>query len=193
MLRGPQGTLWGKNTTGGAVNVITKRPQLSGEQDSYVKLEYGSYDNIVGEGAVGLGIVPDKLAARVSFRLDSRDGRFDNLFTGEKSNAIDDNVIRGQLLAQPTENLTALLAVHYRKYDTDGTYWTTRSYSPTGVFRNGYVPSLNTDDISTNAGEKSNTDQFGGSFRFDVDLNGPSLTSITGYERWKSVSTGDSD
>jgi iron complex outermembrane receptor protein len=195
VLRGPQGTLWGKNTTGGAVNVITKRPELSGEQDNYVKLEYGSYDDKVAEGGVGFGIVPDKLAARVSFRLDHRDGRFDNLFTGDKSNAIDDDVFRGQLLAKPSDNLTALFSIHYRKYDTQGTYWTTRSYDPSGVYRNGYVPSLDTDDVSTNAGEWSKTNQLGGSLRFDLDLGGSGivLTSITGNERWKSRSTGDGD
>lgn len=194
VLRGPQGTLWGKNTTGGAVNVITKRPSLNGgDQDSYLKLEYGSYDNRIGEGGLNLGIVPDKLAARVSFRLDHRDGRFDNVFTGEKSNGIDDDNIRGQILAKPSDNLTALLSLHYRKYDTDGTYWTTASYAPSGVYRNGYVPSTDKGDVSINAPEYSRTKQFGGSFRFDLDLGGATLTSITGYERWKSRSAGDSD
>lgn len=193
VLRGPQGTLWGKNTTGGAVNVITKRPSLSGDQDNYLKLEYGSYDDKVGEGAVGFAIVPDKLAARVSFRLDHRDGRFDNLFTGDKSNAIDDDVFRGQILAKPSDNFTALFSIHYRDYDTDGTYWTTRSYAANGVYRNGYAPSLDTDELSTNAGEWSRSKQLGGSARFDVDLGGITLTSITGYEWWKSRSAGDGD
>ncbi|MFT4025368.1 MAG: TonB-dependent receptor [Novosphingobium sp.] len=193
VLRGPQGTLWGKNTTGGAVNVITKRPQLSGEQDNYVKLEYGSYDNKIAEGAVGVAIVPDKLAARFSFRLDHRDGRFDNLFTGDKSNKIGDDVFRGQILAKPTENLTALFQIHYRKYDTDGTYWNTETYPAGGVFRGGYTPSTDLDTVSTNAGEWSRTSQLGGSFRLDWDLGGVTVTSITGYERWKSRSIGDGD
>jgi len=193
VLRGPQGTLWGKNTTGGAVNVITKRPVLSGDQDNYVKLEYGSYDDKVAEGAVGFAVVPDKLAARFSFRLDHRDGRFDNLFTGEKSNAVDDDVFRGQILAKPTENLTALFSIHYRKYDTRGTYWTTATYPPGGVFRGGYAPSTDTETVSTNAGEWSKTSQLGGSLRFDWDLGGVTLTSITGYERWKSRGAGDGD
>ena len=67
VLRGPQGTLWGKNTTGGAINIISKRPSLNGGDDNYVKLEYGSYDNKIAEGGVGTTIVDDKLAARVSF------------------------------------------------------------------------------------------------------------------------------
>ena len=193
VLRGPQGTLWGKNTTGGAVNVITKRPSLSGDQDNYVKLEYGSYDDKIAEGGLGVALIEDKLAARFSFRLDHRDGRFDNLFTGDKSNSIGDDVFRGQILAKPSENLTALFSIHYRKYDTQGTYWTTRSYDPSGIYRNGYVPSLDTDQLSTNAGEWSKTSQLGGSLRFDLDLGGVTLTSITGYERWKTRSAGDGD
>ncbi len=193
VLRGPQGTLWGKNTTGGAVNVITKRPSLSGEEDSYVKLEYGSYDNKVGEGGVGFAIVPDKLAARVSFRLDHRGGRFDNLFNGEKSNAISDDIIRGQIIARPAEAVTLLLSAHYRDYDTDGTYWTVHSYDPSGVFRNGYIPSTDINEVSTNAGDWSRTKQVGGALRLDADLGGVTLTSITGYERWKTRSIGDGD
>jgi iron complex outermembrane receptor protein len=103
--------------------------------------------------------VRDKLAARLSFRLDHRDGRFDNLFTGEKSNKIDDDVFRGQILAQPTANLTALFSLHYRKYDTQGTYWTTASYAPSGLYRAGYFPVADTDTVSTNAGEWSKSSQ----------------------------------
>ena len=193
VLRGPQGTLWGKNTTGGAVNVISRRPSLAGEQDSYVKLEYGSYDDKIAEGGIGLAIVPDALAARVSFRLDHRDGRYYNLFTGEKSNSIDDDVFRGQLLAKPGDDLTALLSLHYRKYDTEGTYWNTETYPAGGVYRAGYIPSTDRDTVSTNAGEYSKTNQVGGSLRFDWGLGDVTLTSITGYEHWKTRSVGDSD
>ncbi|EZP70992.1 TonB-dependent receptor [Sphingomonas paucimobilis] len=193
VLRGPQGTLWGKNTTGGAINVISKRPSLNGQDDSYVKLEYGSYDNKIAEGGIGTTIVDDKLAARLSFRFDDRGGRFDNLYTGGKSNEIKDNVIRGQLLANPTDNLQALLSVHYRDYDTDGTYWTTASYAASGVVRNGYVPSTDINDVSINAPEYSRNKQFGGSLYVDLDLGGAALTWIAGYERFKTRGAGDGD
>lgn len=193
VLRGPQGTLWGKNTTGGAINIISKRPSLNGGDDNYVKLEYGSYDNKIAEGGVGTTIVDDKLAARVSFRFDDRGGRFDNLYTGNKSNEIKDNVIRGQLLAKPTDSFQALLSVHYRDYDTNGTYWTTTSYLPSGVVRNGYAPSTDINDVSTNAPEYTRNKQLGGSLRLDWDLGGATLTAITGYERFKTRGAGDTD
>ncbi|TGX55219.1 TonB-dependent receptor [Sphingomonas gei] len=194
VLRGPQGTLWGKNTTGGAINVISKRPSLTdGVDQNYVKLEYGSFDNKVAEAGVGAAIVPGVLATRISARIDDRKGRFDNLFTGEKSNAVRDNVVRGQFLLAPTPGFEALLSLHYRDYETDGTYWTTASYAPTGVFRNGYAPSSDKDEISTNAGEYGRSSQFGGALHLDWDLGGLSLTAITGYERFKTRGAGDGD
>ncbi|UIJ46621.1 TonB-dependent receptor [Sphingomonas cannabina] len=195
VLRGPQGTLWGKNTTGGAINVISKRPSLTGgSDDNYVKLDYGSYDNKIAEGGVGVALVPDVLATRLSFHLDDRDGRFTNLFTGEKSNHVVDNVFRGQLLFAPAKDFEALLSVHYRDYRTDGTYWTTASYLTSGVVRNGYAPSTDKDEISTNAGEYSRSNQLGGSLHLDWTIgDGLTLTAITGYERFKTRGPGDND
>ncbi|WP_286771824.1 TonB-dependent receptor plug domain-containing protein, partial [Sphingomonas sp. 66-10] len=67
VLRGPQGTLWGKNTTGGAINVISKKPSLTPrDNDNYVRFDYGSYNEKIIEGGVGLVVVPDILAVRVS-------------------------------------------------------------------------------------------------------------------------------
>ena len=152
VLRGPQGTLWGKNTTGGAINVISKKPSLTAhDDDNYVRLDYGSYDEKLAEAGVGVVVVPDLLAARVSAHFDDRGGRFTNLFTGDKANAVRDTVLRGQLLFAPVSNFQALLSVHYRDYSTDGTYWTTASYLPTGVLRSGYIPPTDKDDVNINA------------------------------------------
>jgi len=193
VLRGPQGTLWGKNTTGGAVNILSKRPSLSGQNESYAKLEYGSFDNKIAEGGIGTTLIDDKLATRFSFRFDDRGGRFDNLYTGSKSSAVKDNVLRGQILAKPTETVQALLSVHYRDYDTDGTYWNTASYAANGIFRNGYAPPTGINQISTNAPEWTRNKQLGGSLHLDWDLGPATLTAITGYERFKSRSAGDND
>ncbi len=184
----------GKNTTGGAINVISKRPSLSpGNDDNYAKLEYGSFDNKIAEAGIGTVLVPDVLAVRVSGRFDDRDGRFTNLFTGDKSSAVRDAVLRGQLLFKPSDELEALLSVHYRDYDTDGTYWTTISYAPNGVLRNGYAPPTDKDDINTNAGEFSRNKQIGGSLHLDATLGELTLTSITGYERFKTRGATDGD
>jgi iron complex outermembrane receptor protein len=193
VLRGPQGTLWGKNTTGGAINIISAKPKLSGDQGNYVKLSYGSYDEKIAEGAVGTVIVPDRLAVRASFHVDDIDGRYRNLFTGQKANAMSDDVFRLQVLGHPTDNLESLLSFHYRRYDTQGSYWTTLSYAPNGVYRNGYVPSTGINDVSTNSPEWSNTRQLGGGLHNDWHLGNYTLTAITGYERFDTYGPSDAD
>lgn len=193
VLRGPQGTLWGKNTTGGAIAVVTKKPSFSSTgTDNYVKLDYGSYDDRIVQAGVGFVIAPDALAARISGHIENRDGRFTNLFTGEKDNAVEDSVIRGQLLARDG-NFEALLGVHYRKYKTDGGYWTIGSYRADGIYRNGYAPPTDRDAVNTNAPEFSDTEQYGGSLKLDWDFGAATLTSITGYERYEVTSGGDND
>ena len=194
VLRGPQGTLWGKNTTGGAINVISAKPRTSGDQDSYVKLEYGSYDDKIAEGGIGLALVPDKLAARVSFRLDDRGGRFRNLYTGAKADKIQDDNVRAQLLWKPVDAVDALLSFHYRRYETQGDLWTTASYAQSGIYRSGYVPSTGYSDISENSPVFSNQAQIGGNLHLDWHLgNGITASSITGYERYDTTAAADSD
>ncbi|MCW6536434.1 TonB-dependent receptor [Sphingomonas lycopersici] len=194
VLRGPQGTLWGKNTTGGAINVISKKPSLTPrDNDNYVRFDYGSYNEKIIEGGAGLVVVPDILAVRVSGHFDDRGGRFTNLFTGDKSNAIRDEVLRGQVLFAPTANFQALLSVHYRDYSTDGSYWTTASYAASGILRNGYAPPTDKDTVNYNAPEYSRNKQLGGSLHLDWTLGGVTLTAITGYERFKTRGANDSD
>jgi iron complex outermembrane receptor protein len=194
VLRGPQGTLWGKNTTGGAINIISKRPTFTpGESENYAKISYGSFDEKIAEAAVGAVLVPDVLSARVSVHLDDRDGRYTNQFTGKNSNAVKDNVVRGQLLFAPVPGFEALLSAHYRDYKTDGSYWTTASYAASGVVRNGFAPSTDKDDVNINAPEYSRNKQYGGSLHLTADIGSLSLTSITGFEKFKTSGAGDTD
>src|SRR5690606_29551193 len=64
VLRGPQGTLWGKNTTGGAIHFISKKPTF--DSDAYVKASYGNFNESLLEGAIGGALIEDKLAGRLS-------------------------------------------------------------------------------------------------------------------------------
>jgi iron complex outermembrane receptor protein len=72
VLRGPQGTLFGRNTTGGAVLLGPKKP--TNEFDGYVQVQAGNYDDLEWEGAINLPVVDDKLAIRASFKKVDRDG-----------------------------------------------------------------------------------------------------------------------
>jgi iron complex outermembrane receptor protein len=192
VLRGPQGTLWGKNTTGGAINVISRKPSF--KSSGYAKLDYGSYDTKLAEGAIGGALVDEVLAGRLSFHTEQQDkGRFHNQFTGERDGKLKDSAIRGQLKALIGRDLTANLNLHYRDYTTKGATTTVASYGANGVYRNGYVPSTNPDDVSTNAPADSDVKQGGAQLNLEYALGELTLTSITGYENFRNEATGDSD
>jgi iron complex outermembrane receptor protein len=194
VLSGPQGTLWGKNTTGGAIAISSVKPSFNEtDNDDYVKVDYGSYNDKIVEGAVGGVIIPERLAGRISFHQEDSDGRFTNLATGQKDGGLQDGAIRGQLLAELTPNLEALLNVHYRKYDTSGAITTVASYSPTGIYRGSYIPSTDPNTVDSNAPNNSNTSQNGASLNLKWQIGKYTLNSITGYEDYSATTLADTD
>ncbi len=118
VIRGPQGTLFGRNTTAGIIKFNTMRP--SHESSGYAKASYATFDTINIEGAWGGSLIEDTLAARVSFLNRSRDNWITNGFTGEQSlGDYDEAAGRIQLLWTPGDTFSALLS--YQRRDLDGT------------------------------------------------------------------------
>jgi iron complex outermembrane receptor protein len=95
VLRGPQGTLYGKNTTAGAFNVTTQKPQY--EPDARIEVSTGNLNYAQLKGTVTGGL-SDSLAGRLSFTTTERDGTLKNVRTGEDLNTIENWSVRGQLL-----------------------------------------------------------------------------------------------
>jgi iron complex outermembrane receptor protein len=107
VLRGPQGTLYGKNTTGGAINIISRRPGFSTE--GYLAVGIGNYQRYEANGALQAAL-SDKVAARVAFTFARADGWFKNRLPGQAdANATRQYAVRVSLLAQPTDRLQFLL------------------------------------------------------------------------------------
>lgn len=118
VLKGPQGTLFGKNTTGGAINITTQHPKY--EAGGYADILYGSYNNMQAVGVVNLPLIADKLAIRAVGQVIHRDGY------GTQNNGRDigdDNVVSGRLLvrANPSETVNILLSGDYVKQRNKGT------------------------------------------------------------------------
>jgi iron complex outermembrane receptor protein len=114
VLRGPQGTLFGKNAVGGAISIYTLRPD---SQDFSGKLLVRGGENArfdVG-GAVNLPIVQDKVALRLSATSKNQDGYGKSLFDGQSMNDTDQLVARGALLFTPTADLSVELAADYTR------------------------------------------------------------------------------
>lgn len=106
VLKGPQGTLYGRNATGGAVNVITAKPKL-GEASGYINAEYGNYDAIKGSAALNLPL-GEKLALRVAGQYVKRDGYYSDGYDDEDTQAV-----RAQLRGETGTGLDATLSVDY--------------------------------------------------------------------------------
>jgi iron complex outermembrane receptor protein len=108
VLRGPQGTLYGKNSTGGAVNFITKMPSF--EQSGYLRVGVGDYSRKEAHGAFDTPLVEDALAVRLAGTWIEQDGWYDNKLPGvDDGNAIDEYGLRGSVLWQPSDALQFIL------------------------------------------------------------------------------------
>jgi iron complex outermembrane receptor protein len=115
VLKGPQGTLYGMNTTGGAINYVSAKPTDYATGNLHV--EYSSYNTWNIEGAFGGPIAPN-LDARIAFVKNNSDGYENNLLTGNHENGANDYSVRGQLLWKPRDDLKILLNVNGGQIDT---------------------------------------------------------------------------
>ncbi|MDE1150269.1 MAG: TonB-dependent receptor [Azospirillaceae bacterium] len=113
-LNGPQGTLWGKNSNGGAISFVSKAPTF--DPDGYAKVGYGSFNERQVQGAVSDALT-DKLAGRLSFYYDGSDGWQKNLYDGRTLGGGDDVAARAQLLLHASDTLTASVNLHIRRFD----------------------------------------------------------------------------
>ena len=116
VLRGPQGTLYGKNSTGGAINFITKKPGFDTEAD--IKVGAGNYGRQEAEGAFQTGLIPDRLAVRFAFTYTKVNGFMQNVLPGYPDmEGVDQWGARLSLLYKISDDLTATLRLSKSKQD----------------------------------------------------------------------------
>jgi iron complex outermembrane receptor protein len=192
VLRGPQGTLYGRNTPVGAINITTREPTQSFE--TMISGRVGDYDDRSIAGYVGGGLT-DSLAGRLSFWASARDGYETNLYTGESVNGNEQYGFRGRLKWQPIDTLSANLVGYYaRIHSKCCTPETLSPAGPGGIATPGFLaaaaatghPFRNYDDgdhvVDDNREGLDTTKIYGASLNVDWDLpNGHTLTSITAF------------
>lgn len=192
VIRGPQGTLFGRNTTAGIVKFNSRRPTY--ETNGYVYGSYGTYSTGNFEAAVGGSLMQDVLAGRMSVLYKTRSNWIDNGFTEEKNvmGEFTEKAGRLQLMWTPSENFTALLSVQGR--DMEGT----SSIFRANVFDTG-SNRLNQNydrDVVYYDGGDNNPQEYDGSgttLNLEWDLSSTTITSISSWQKGEGFSRGDID
>ncbi|MGK6350355.1 TonB-dependent receptor [Parapedobacter sp. DT-150] len=203
VLRGPQGTLFGKNTVAGAFNMITRKPSFTPEAN--VELSYGNYGYIQAKASVS-GPLGRQLAARLSFSGTQRDGVLYNVTTQKPVNDLNNLGLRGQLLYTPSDKLQVLLAGDVSRQRPDGYAQVFAGVAPTqrAEYRQferiiadlGYeLPSRDPFDrlIDHDTPWRSGQDLGGVSANVDVALGPGTLTSTSAWRYWNWDPSNDRD
>ncbi|MEO1019285.1 MAG: TonB-dependent receptor, partial [Pseudomonadota bacterium] len=207
VLKGPQGTLFGRNATGGAVNVIAKKPKFNG-LDGSVELGYGAYNDRRLEAALG-GPVSERVAVRLAVLYEGNDDFYDNAFPGGGDlGRLDRGAVRAQILFKPVD-ATDILLTGFGGYGemSMGPY---QSRSTRDVVVGGNVVNSIVVDAPTLVGtidpdgrgktllhdttSRDNTiEMYGGAVRLDHDFGNVAFTSLSDYKTFSKDLSLDAD
>lgn len=204
VLRGPQGTLFGKNTTSGAFNITSRNPSF--EPQASFELSYGNYGFIQAKASLTGPLLKDKLAARISFSGTQRDGLFYNVHSDRKINDLNNLGLRAQLLYTFSDNLKISLTADVTKQRPDGYGWPIA-----GIVKNqrsayrqfetiiqdlGYtIPYQSAFERKVDLDTRSKADnELGGiALNADYKVGNATLTSTTAWRYWDWVPLNDRD
>ena len=203
VLRGPQGTLFGKNTTAGAINVTTRKPAFNPSTD--VELNLGDREFVQVKASV-TGPLAKKLAGRASFSGTQRNGTVYNIKTATAVNNLDNLGVRGQLLFAPSDTLAITGSVDHTRQRPQGYTQVVAGVAPTLRPPNrqypqiaadlGYTaPSVNAFDRVTDVDTplRSYQDLGGAALNIDWKVGRGRLTSTSGWRYWNWNPSSDRD
>lgn len=203
VLRGPQGTLFGKNTTAGAFNITTRAASFT--PGANFEMSYGNLGFIQAKASV-TGPISKKLAARVSFTGTQRNGTFFNLHTQLPINDINNIGVRGQILYAPSVNVNITVIGDISDQKPTGFGWPVAGVVPTkrAAYRQfdaiiadlGYtLPYKSAFERKVDLDTPSKADnQLGGvSVNADIKIGNGTLTSTSAWRYWKWTPLNDRD
>ena len=207
VLRGPQGTLFGKNASAGVVNIVTTDP--TAETHGYADGSWFSGgDEYRFKGGVSGSLIQNELLGSISAVYSRYNGNVDNLYNGQSLNGYERYGTHAKLIFTPTDDLRMVFNADYMQ---------SKDTVPTGVFAassqraypsgavtpnpalaavlasSGVVPSYQNGNVSQNVDSHVKDENGGASFTVDYNIDGYTLTSITGYRKWQNDQDQDFD
>ncbi|WP_312084546.1 TonB-dependent receptor [Brevundimonas sp.] len=193
VLKGPQGTLWGKNVVGGAIHVVNQRPSLSGF-DASVATTYGNYDKFDVAGFVNAPL-SDTLALRVSASSRTHDGFVRNTYLNNRVEDQDTKSLRAQLLFRPDDRLTVVLGIDGTRDRATAQARHTIGVDPASSTAAVWRPTIDLDHkttrMDTNGYDKRDT--YGVRLGVDWTFDHFVLSSISSWRKLDYTSFGDGD
>ncbi|MEA1647516.1 TonB-dependent receptor [Nitrospirillum sp. BR 11164] len=212
VLKGPQGTLYGRNTTGGAINITSRQPTFETTSDG--SLEYGRFNSVKAEAGVGGALIPGKLAVRLAGVYERDDGDTYNRYYNDYVNAVNRWGGRASLLFTPSDDLSVTVQFHGGQNRGDSRSFQSRPLIPQDASAAGpgglcapgfYASGLCTDALgyadtdnnpyagAYNIKGQDKVDTWGASVNVRWDLGKATLYSITGFDSAERNDLEDTD
>ncbi|WP_110971656.1 TonB-dependent receptor [Pseudomonas huaxiensis] len=193
VLRGPQGTLFGKNASAGVLNITTRTP--TEETHGFVEQSYFSGNESRTRFGIGGALIPDTLKGSITTLFGSYDGNVDNKANGQEVNGYNRKGVRGKLVFTPSDDLSLTLAADYlQSHDDAPNGVVSKSLLP--AFSNALAPvradSDNRDIVSDYRSHVEDVNK-GLSAQLDWNLGDYTLTSITAWRGWDNTQWQDGD
>jgi iron complex outermembrane receptor protein len=190
VLKGPQGTLYGKSTEGGTINIITKAPDNN--FGGKVGVEGGDYDKRRIDGLINAPLVKDRLFFRLAALKSSRDGYIKNVFNGKDVDNHDTTAANASLFFTPTDDLTFDVKYRIQKYDDDGGY--PMAPMDKRAYRAGTgLSNLDDFEIACNYIGESSSKSEAASLRIRYEWDKIRLVSVTAYRDMDNSGSLDPD
>jgi iron complex outermembrane recepter protein len=177
VLRGPQGTIFGRNAAAGALNIVSAKP--GSQWSSRASLEYGNYDTVRATASVGGELGDSGLFVQLGGGYNRNDGWITNQFDGRRLQQLEGGGVRGSIAYRPAESIVHITIA--------GDYYQERNLSAV-TSATPYTREVNVNTLPFN-----NRDVYGISGTVDVDLDAVKLTSITGFRGYTADRQADND
>ena len=203
ILKGPQGTLFGRNTSAGVVHFVSKRPSTEA-MEGMAQVTFEEHNRARFKGSINVPF-SDQLAGRFSANIGTGDGWLDNVGNGDSElHDLDRWTIKGQLAWQPTDSLDIWLSVDYSELDEACCLPVKSRNDPNdalfnqplaaAIGSNDTIPAdIDEREVGTNVTPRYEAEDFGAALEINLDVGNVTITSLTAYRDFEDSNFKDND